>query len=494
MRLLSTNSGTLLARLVCAVTLLLAISMGSPVSADTCNKVSLRCTEWGNKTVAGLVINNTCLEVERIEECTRSNRVIACDELAALRVANSQTLQDGQCHLASNECTRYIMGECVSWRREYRCWNAPRNMAPATLEARTYHNFDEQVVSTCGAIEADANCRYVNTVTIEGSETRNINTRLIARAWWKRQRNFDCTNPAYQNSCDDYEANPICEETGAPICLERNPDGSCAYEEVSFECDSDPSFNANCEPISVCVGEHCAQIEEEPTTSYPEVAVWLNVLDRAADENNCDASADVDPDNFSMADCETQKQTLCEANNTAENTASGIPAPLVCAEVDVAPTDLEIFSGEVMNCRMNNLISCCNKTGFNQCSVKEFDLLSYRDAKTTHYLGWRCTDRFFGICVLWLREYCVYKSKFGRVFQEQVHAQTGGQFLPRGAVDRCPALTIEQLEMLDTGAMDFSEVYGDMMADIDVPVESAVIEQLNNQLGVTPDDVQATFE
>lgn len=92
------------------------------------------------------------------------------------------------------------------------------------------------------------------------------------------------------------------------------------------------------------------------------------------------------------------------------------------------------------------------------------------------------------------QEFCVYKSKFGRVFQEQAHAQTGAQFLQRGYPVRCPALTIEQLELLDTGAMDFSEVYGDMMADIDVPVEDEVIEQLNNQLGVTADDVQATFE
>ena len=494
MRLMPSSCGSLLVHIFCASVFILAVSIGSPVSADTCNKVSLRCTQWGNKTVAGLVINNTCLKVERIEDCTQPNPVNECRELAALSVPSSQTLQDGQCKLTSNECTRYILGACVSWRRDYRCWNGPRNMAPAVLEARTYHNFEEEVVSTCGGIEGDANCSYVNTVTVEGSETRDINTRMIARAWWKRQRNFDCTNPAYETTCDAYDANPICEETGDPICLETNADGSCAYEQVTFECDSDPSFNANCEPINVCVGEHCAEIEEEPTTSYPEVAVWLNALDRAADENNCDASADVDPDDFSMADCETQQQTLCEANNTAENTASGIVAPLVCAEVDVDPTDLEIFDGEVMNCRMNNLISCCNKTGFNQCSVKEFDLLSYRDAKTTHYLGWRCTDYFLGVCVLWLQEYCVYKSKFGRVFQEQAHAQTGGQFLPWGSLDRCPSLTIEQLELLDTGAMDFSEVYGDMMADIDVPVADEVIQQLNNQLGVTADDVQATFE
>jgi conjugal transfer mating pair stabilization protein TraN len=494
MRLLSQNSSAILAGFFCALAFILACSIGSPVSADTCNKVSLRCTQYGNKTVAGLVINNTCLKVERIEDCTQPNPVNECNALASLRVANSQTLRDGQCHLLSNECTRYILGKCVSWRRDYRCWNGPRNMAPATLEARTYHNFDEDVVSTCGAIEGDANCTYVNTVTVEGSETRDINTRMIARAWWKRQRNFDCTNPAYQNSCDDYDANPICEVTGDPLCLEQNPDGSCAYEEVSYKCESDPSFNANCEPIAVCVGEHCSEIEQEPSTGFPEAAVWLNALDRTADENNCEAQADVDPENFSAADCVSQTQTLCEANNTPANTASGIPAPLVCSDVDVDPTALEIFAGTAMSCGMNNILSCCNSTGFNKCSVGEFDLLSYREAQTTVYLGSRCTDRFLGICVYWRHEYCAYKSKFGRVFQEQAHEQTGGQFLPRGAIDRCPALTIEHLELLDTGAMDFSEVYGDMMADMDVPVADEVIEQLNNQLGITADDVQATFE
>lgn len=476
------------------LTIVGASFLGSAAIADTCTKTSLRCTKTGPRTVAGLVYPNTCLEVERVEKCTQSNPVNECGALDARKIPNSQTFDDGQCKLLENQCTRYTLGKCVSWRREYRCWNAPRDMAPAVLEARTYHNFDEQVQTDCGGLEADGNCSYVNTVTLQGAATRDINTRLIARGWWKQQRNFDCTNPNFENTCGDYEANPICTEVGEGVCLEWDSNGNCTYEEVSYECNSDPSFNANCEPISVCVGDNCAEIEEEPGTDFPEVASWLNFLDRAADENNCEADPDVDPDDFGAEDCVSQEHRVCEANNTVENTATGIVAPLVCGPVTVSPTDLEVFSGAAMSCGMNNIISCCNASGYNNCSIGEFDLLSYREAKTTHYLGTRCTDKIFGICVYWRRDYCVYKSKFGRVFQEQAHLQTGDQFRARGASDRCPGLTIDQLHQIETGEMDFSEVYGDMMNDAELPVQDELIEQLNNQLGVQQDAVQSTFE
>jgi conjugal transfer mating pair stabilization protein TraN len=115
-------------------------------------------------------------------------------------------------------------------------------------------------------------------------------------------------------------------------------------------------------------------------------------------------------------------------------------------------------------------------------------------AKTTHYLGSRCTDRFFGFCILRLREYCVYESKLGRVFQEQAHKQIGGRFRARGSSDRCPPLTIDQLESLNMGEIDLSEIYGDMLDQADFPLQDALVNQLNNQLGVTAGDVQSTFE
>lgn len=464
------------------------------VSAAECTKTGLTCASWGSQTVGGVTIENTCLELVRSEECTVENPQNECTAISPVVVPTGQALDDGQCQLSSEDCLDYAGGVCLSTRRVYECWNGPRDAAPARLNTRIYHNFQEDVVSTCGAYSSDANCTLMATNDIEPAETRDINTRLVTRSWWQRSRTYDCTNPAYVDSCDSYDANPICVAAADPICLDVDANGSCIYEERTYECNADPSFNANCEPVAVCVGENCQEIEEEPNTSFAEVATWLNFLDRMGDENNCDANADVDAEDFDETDCVGSEFDTCEPTNSIENVLSQVVAPVECAPRQFEVSPLEVFAGEHMSCGQNNLFSCCQATGGINCSVGEYDLVAYNNANQTHYLGWRCTNWALGVCVFWRRDYCVYKSKFGRVFQEQAHLQTGSQFRPQGSDDRCPALTIEQLEALDTGAMDFSEVYGDAVDDLNLPVEEALIEQLDNQMGGMEADVQDVFE
>ena len=470
------------------------LAFGTSVSADTCQNPEFTCSQYGTTYVDGMRVDNACLSVVKTETCTRSNAENSCADVQVLAGAPSTPLTDGQCIRTARDCVRYAGGQCDRYRESYTCWNAARDLSPASLASREYRNFAETVVSTCGPQQADTNCSLETSVDIEGAETRDINARLIARGWWKKEHRYDCTDKNYEDTCGDYAGNPICEVVGDPVCLEQTAAGGCIYEEVAYQCDSDPSFNANCAPISVCVGDNCNEIAEEPSNGLPAAAAWLSFLGNAVDENTCEARADVDPDNFSEADCLSQQKTVCEPNNTALNMASGIAAPLVCKMENVDPAMLEVFNGKVLGCRLNGLISCCNNKGFNACKKTEFDLRSYMAAKTTHYLGTRCTDRFFGLCILRLREYCVYESKLGRVFQEQAHKQIGGRFRARGSSDRCPPLTIDQLESLNMGEIDLSEIYGDMLDQADFPLQDALVNQLNNQLGVTAGDVQSTFE
>ena len=481
----------MLKRVPLAAVLMLA---GSVAAADTCRDPQFTCAQYGTTYVSGMRVDNACLSVVRTETCTRSDVENSCSVLQPLARSPSSPLRDGQCKLTARDCVRYAAGQCDRYKESYTCWNGPREIPPASLQSRVYRNFAENIASTCSTVEADLNCRLETTIDVEGAATRDINTRMIARGWWKKELRYDCTNKAYEDTCGDYAGNPICKIVGEPVCLEQTATGGCIYEEVAYECDSDPSFEANCAPISVCVGDNCNEIAEEPGEGLPAAAAWLSFLGNAADENNCEARADVDPENFDETDCINQQKTVCEPNNTAVNMAAGIAAPLVCQTEPVDPSMLQVFNGKVLGCRLNGLMSCCNSGGFNNCKTSEFDLRSYMAAKTTHYLGTRCTDRFFGLCIMRMRDYCVYESKLGRVFQEQANKQIGDRFLPYGSPDRCPSLTIEQLESLNMAEIDLSEIYGDMVDQTEFPLQDALVDQLNNQLGVTADDVQATFE
>jgi len=52
---------------------------------------------------------------------------------------------------------------------------------------------------------------------------------------------------------------------------------------------------------------------------------------------------------------------------------------------------------------------------------------------------------------------------------------------------------IEQLETLDVEAMDLSEIFGDMLAEAQEPIQDLVIDRLNQELGVFQLDVEGTL-
>lgn len=472
--------------------LVIAISSNAAHS-DSCGNPQYACAEYGTKWVEGLKIDNACLSVIRTESCTRSEPEDTCRRLSPQTVPQNLPLGDGQCHRTARDCVRYEAGQCNRYRERYRCWNGPVDAAPASLLSRKYHNFIDRIVNDCQSVAGDANCRLEETSTVQAASTRSINTMSVTRSWWEKQRRYDCTNNNYTDDCDRYDGNPICRESGS-TCIDYAEDGSCQYAEYRFDCDADASFNANCEPINVCVGDNCQGIEQEVNTDYPRVAAWLNFLDEAAKDSDCDAKAGADPNAPSTSDCVDQEKKDCRPDTSDPRYLLGHSVPLVCAERVVQPTQPDVFGGRQMWCSYNGIISCCNDGGWNACRSVEKEVRSYVKAGATHYKQTVCSRRFFGFCVMRRRYYCAYNGKFARVFQEQANLQTGTQFPSRHAADPCPALTINQLRELDVGRMDLSEVFGDMMEQAKEPVQDLVIDRLRSQMGVVRTDVEQVFE
>jgi len=535
------------------ITLALITLNSQAAHADSCVAENQRCLETQTLTIAGVEVQNVCVKVERTESCTRDAPVNECTTLEPITVATSP-LASGQCELVSETCLRSVAGVCDRNERTYNCWNGPTIAAPARLTDRTYHNLEENIVDNCSALEGDANCALLDTVVTEGFATRPINGQDITRAWWSQERQYDCTNNLFEDDCQPFDDAPFCQPTGEETCLDYAADGSCEYTERVYNCESNTEFETSCEAINTCVGENCLNIEPEISTDYPVAAAWLTFLDDAAKGNQCgtDSVAEEDDDadeegsdygpgsngngdtgdNVTVVSSETASNangsvtttvvysdgttvaTTVDGDVTTIVTTTGGDGPpttttqtfnsdLVEGDVTVADCETgfleggasepEVFAGESMACFADAFANCCRNPGSSYCGQEPLDLKARIDAGAAHYLGSRCTSRVLGICLSWSYDFCTYKSKFGRVFQEQVDLQTGAQFQWRQTPE-CPPLTIAQLEDVDPTTMELDEVFGDMLDQADEPVQDLVIEFLETEMGLYNGQVQDTLE
>ncbi len=459
----------MLKRIIIWVLLGLIYSAGGVSAADVCVAQNQRCLTTQNVTVGGVVLHNVCTSVERTETCTRAAPVNNCTTLQPVTVSGANPLTNGQCELVSETCISSVAGLCDKNKRIYHCWNGPPQGAPATLDARTFLNFTETIDNNCAAQTGNPNCALQQTVVTQGYGTRNFNQKNVTRSWWAQERQYDCTNNIYSETCQPFTDAPFCTQTGAQTCLAYAPDGTCEYAELTFNCVSDSSFQASCDAVNVCVGGNCEGIAQDASSDYPKAAAWLNFLDDTAKGNFCNPLAGTNSNlPVTVADC---------TNGT----------------LDAGNTKPEVFGGQSMGCFMDAFANCCANPGSSYCGQEPKDLRTFQNAGTTHQLGQRCTSWFLGICVSYRREYCVYKSRFARVFQEQVNLSTNAQFKWQQAVE-CPALTMDQLATVDVNTMDLSEVFGDMLNSTSVPVQQLVMDKISTEVGGYGPQINGTFQ
>lgn len=435
--------------------------------ADTCSPTGQTCVRRGNVTVAGVLLENVCIEMAKTELCQRAVPVNTCTTFEARQVGH-MPLGNDQCRLISETCTASNLGHCSRYERVFECWNGPANISSVTRLSRNFHNFDDSVTDHCGALVGDPNCTLQHSYDSIGYQNRNINELAVARSWWEKTHEYDCTDNSYVDTCGDYEDNPVCTKLDDDSCLVYAPDGSCQYEQQIYECDADSSFEANCEAVNVCIGDNCTGVEQEPSDQYPNAAAWLNFLDDMADANRCEAQAGTDPNEPTQESCIEHP----------DPTNGGEP---------------QIFAGELMSCDFNVGKNCCAEPYESRCTDEERTLKERGDAGAVVYMGLGCAYRLFGVCLTEQYEYCVYKTKFARVFQQQAHVQTNAQFAWLTETP-CPALTVEQLGEIDIEDMDLSEVFGDMLESTNVPIQEYIMNEVSTDMGVFSTDVQDNFE
>jgi conjugal transfer mating pair stabilization protein TraN len=137
-----------------------------------------------------------------------------------------------------------------------------------------------------------------------------------------------------------------------------------------------------------------------------------------------------------------------------------------------------IWSGEYGKCSYGYFVdgfgglycnNCTGQGGFLCFETKPEQQKAYEMNKKglCHYISTSCTNRidmgFGSVCLENTRKYCCYDSKLARVIVEQSYSQLGKSWN-----SGCNGLTLDELNELDFGAMDFSEIEEDLENKINI--------------------------
>ena len=309
---------------------------------------------------------------------------------------------------------------------------------------------------TASANAAPAGCVVVSELCTIGKAERTILGFKIERDCWEKQVVYSCPNARPGGTCSALSNDPDCTQIGAE-CTRRGPGGVCITEVNTFRCsrpksgsgisleniiDAAPERDVRtplrCGSNLYCPDGLCDDLGEyEASADFGKAAAWMGLLTQMGKEKDPDA--------------------------------------------------VTLFRGRGQKCSKwpRGAKNCCADSGwvldYFGCSSNEKILAEKRSVKLTHYIGSYCSnDTWFG-CITKKKTYCTFRSLFARVFQEQARAQLGISWgSPEGPV--CRSLSIEEIQRVDFGRIDLSEIYGDMLNKAKPPNPAAVNNQIKSRI------------
>ncbi|WP_372574732.1 conjugal transfer protein TraN [Ruegeria jejuensis] len=427
-----------------SLALFLTLSVGTSLKADiNCQPAVYSCLEHGTSNAGGVQLASHCVREAGTQQCVDTDPVNECRSVS-LSV---------KCTQLTEECIDYENGACRQTRFTYSCFNEDDDMSPAILTDTQFGPVQQTIVNTCTDYDNNPQCELRNTVTVEGAEVRTINRRDFFRNWWRREREYSCIVPGEgDNDCGPLESNPTCQLVGNSCMAEEN--GVCSNRQFHYQCGEEPgTLETSCEPINVCVGDNCIGVEQETSDDFGNSAAWLNIL--------------------------AQLQNEFRAQNTQD------------------PNEVRFFVGSEMTCSDAPGRDCCGDggilTNLAQCPQSAEILADKRQAGATHYIGVSCQEKVLGACIKKRHYFCTYNSKFGRVFIEEFKKQTNESWGDTN-IPNCSFVTIEDIANVDVDQMDFSPVFGDIMADVQLPVSSGIQDFFNSHYPSADTDARQVYE
>ncbi|EEJ7181760.1 type-F conjugative transfer system mating-pair stabilization protein TraN [Salmonella enterica subsp. enterica] len=275
---------------------------------------------------------------------------------------------------------------------------------------------------------------------VEPGGTRSVvvegKTYSIHQDCWKWQDTY-LTQTETEGTCGEYMKDSACTVTRSQ-CADT-VDGFCVSQQVTYSCERKKTGNGQiCGGEFFCKDGSCAQAQTGTSNMFGQAVSAL--------------------------------------------------AAVAAAGEDVAAlngVDVRAFTGEAQHCKkmavgFNN---CCKDSGWGQdvglsrCSSEEKALGKAKDKKLTVYVGEYCSKKVLGVCLEKKRGYCVFDSKLARIVQEQGRRDQLGVGFGKGKSPDCRGITVDELQRLDFGVMNFSDFYDDLNAGSEIPEDQALLKK-----------------
>lgn len=275
---------------------------------------------------------------------------------------------------------------------------------------------------------------------VEPGETRTIvvggQTLSAYQACWKWQDTY-LTQTETEGTCGEYMKDSACTVTRSE-CADT-VDGFCVSQQVTYSCERKKEGNGQiCGGEFFCKDGSCAQAQTGTSNMFGQAVSALAAV-----------------------------------------AAAGQDVALLNGE------NVRAFTGEAQHCKkmavgFNN---CCKDSGWGQdvglssCSSEEKALGKAKDKKLTVYVGEYCSKKVLGVCLEKKRGYCVFDSKLARIVQEQGRRDQLGVGFGGGKSPDCRGITVDELQRLDFGVMNFSDFYDDLSAGSDIPEDQVLLKK-----------------
>ncbi|AGR61848.1 TPA: type-F conjugative transfer system mating-pair stabilization protein TraN [Salmonella bongori] len=268
------------------------------------------------------------------------------------------------------------------------------------------------------------------TVVVEGK------TYSIHQDCWKWQDTY-LTQTETEGTCGEYMKDSACTVTRSQ-CAD-SVDGFCVSQQVTYSCERKKTGNGQiCGGEFFCTDGSCAQGQTGTSNMFGQAVSALAAVAAAGED-------------------------VAELNG--EN--------------------VRAFTGEAKFCKkmaagFNN---CCKDSGWGQdvglssCSSDEKALGKAKEKKLTVYVGEYCNKKVLGVCLEKKRGYCQFDSKLARIVQEQGRRDQLGVGFGSGKSPDCRGITVDELQRLDFGVMNFSDFYSDLDAGSDIPEDQALLKK-----------------
>lgn len=268
------------------------------------------------------------------------------------------------------------------------------------------------------------------TVVVEGK------TYSIHQDCWKWQDTY-LTQTETEGTCGEYMKDSAC--TVARSQCADTVDGFCVSQLVTYSCERKNEGNGQiCGGEFFCKDGSCAQGQTGTSNMFGQAVSALAAVAAAGED-------------------------VAELNG--EN--------------------VRAFTGEGKSCKkfaagFNN---CCKDSGWGQdvglssCSSDEKALGKAKEKKLTVYVGEYCSKKVLGVCLEKKRGYCQFDSKLARIVQEQGRRDQLGVGFGSGKSPDCRGITVDELQRLDFGVMNFSDFYSDLDAGSEIPEDQALLKK-----------------